>query len=122
MAKYLMGCLCSVILVMILSNANQSRASSLPKSNSTSTTFQDCNGSVQDCLIADEENVEFLFDSEIVTPSIDIGASSQAFRPVVDCGRGKSYTPCVPDPQNSKILERCYDKLYVTRNRGCASG
>ncbi|KAJ0043747.1 hypothetical protein Pint_19003 [Pistacia integerrima] len=114
MAKYLMGCLCSVILVMILSNANQSRASSLPKSNSTSTTFQDCNGSVQDCLIADDENV--------VTPSINIGASSQASRPVVDCGRGKSYTPCVPDPHKSKILERCYHKLYVTRNRGCACG
>ncbi|KAJ0043307.1 hypothetical protein Pint_18996 [Pistacia integerrima] len=112
MAKNMMGGLCLSILVMILFNANQSTASSWPKSNTTST-FQYCNGSMQDCPIAEDENVEL--------PSVQIAVSLIPSRPFVNCGRGKSRTSCLPDPLNSKITERC-GKLYImsTRNRACA--
>lgn len=110
------------ILVMILFNANQSTASVWPKrcnSSSTSTsTFQYCNGSMQDCPIAEDENVVFLFDLEIEL-SFQIEACFIPIRPAVNCGRGRSYTSCLPDPQNSKIIERC-SRLYINRNRGCA--
>ncbi|KAJ0043750.1 hypothetical protein Pint_19006 [Pistacia integerrima] len=120
MAKNLMAGLSLAILVMILFNANQSTASAWPerRNSSNTSTFQYCNDSMQDCPIAEDENVVLLFESEIDS-SFEAEVSFIAIRPAVNCGRGRSYTSCLPDPRNSKIVERC-GRLYIKRNRGCA--
>ncbi|KAJ0100565.1 hypothetical protein Patl1_21673 [Pistacia atlantica] len=73
-----------------------------------------------DCLVADDEDVEFLFDSEAAkAQSFDIGKTAQK-GVAVNCGKGKPYSSCLPDPHAAKIQEHCYDlQHHPTYNPAC---
>lgn len=120
MAKNVMAAagLCLALLVVMLFNANQSAASVWPTFINT-RTFQYCNGSTRDCPMAEDDDGVFLADQKIES-SFQIETCFLPVRSAVDCGRGRSYTSCLPDPQSSKIRERCSRGTYVNRNRGCA--
>ncbi|KAJ0099698.1 hypothetical protein Patl1_21680 [Pistacia atlantica] len=47
--------------------------------------------------IAEDENVVFLFELEIYL-SFQVEVSFTPMHPAVNCGRGRSYTSCLPDP------------------------
>ena len=106
-----------LMLVMILFiNANPSRATSpvLKMSNNSGCS------SFHDCLIADDQSLEFLLGSEADTIStFDIQNTYYGVKPAVYCRPGRNYKSCLPDPRASKIGERCNNYLYRTRNRGC---
>ncbi|KAJ4707269.1 hypothetical protein OWV82_020813 [Melia azedarach] len=107
----------AVIVITILFAANHSTA--IKKSNSRTTSFLQAgnniniNSSMHDHYRLVEDDVahaEFFLNLKMAMNSLSL-------LPVFNCGRGKSYTPCVPNLQNSKIVENCHpDNLY---NRGC---
>ncbi|KAJ0041878.1 hypothetical protein Pint_18989 [Pistacia integerrima] len=74
-----------------------------------------------DCLVADDEDVELLFESEAAkAQSFNIGKTF--LRAVVlNCGHGKPHWSCMPDPHAAKIQEHCYDMQHhpVYNNRAC---
>ncbi|TXG57822.1 hypothetical protein EZV62_015651 [Acer yangbiense] len=103
-----------LMLVMILFiYANPSGATSLVpmKSNSSSGC-----SSIHDCLIADDQSLEFLLGSEVVTQNLDISKSLNPYKPIAGCGRYKDYYACTPNPHASKIPEHC---TYRDQNRAC---
>ncbi|GMY12835.1 Rapid ALkalinization Factor [Fagus crenata] len=90
--------LCMGILVILLLF---NRATSL---TFNSTTYH-CNASVHECLVMDGIDSEFLMDSET---SKMLAGESTSFSPgrnaddypdteAIVCGRGRPYTPCVPN-------------------------
>ncbi|KAF5748919.1 hypothetical protein HS088_TW04G00880 [Tripterygium wilfordii] len=104
-----------ILLVMLLLFINTSLSLKINISSSTS-----CNGSVHECVIGSEDS-EFLVDSEtnrMLRMLLNFQALTEGSKnptPVNDCGKDKSYHPCLPDPNNPKKSEHCQN-VY---NRAC---
>ncbi|WRX21805.1 hypothetical protein QQP08_014292 [Theobroma cacao] len=86
----------------------------MEKSN---TTFR-CSGRLNDCLIAEDMELELLMDSHI--SRMLIGANGKATidftnvaHKTVPCGPGKQYGPCI-NPKQKKVPNNC-----GTYNRDC---
>ncbi|TXG65334.1 hypothetical protein EZV62_006609 [Acer yangbiense] len=92
-----------MMLVMILFiNANPSRATSLVPKMSNNSAGSGCS-SIHDCLITDDQSLEFLLGPEMVTkPPLDINKALTSSKATADCGRGIPYTSCLPGSQNAK--------------------
>ncbi|TXG57681.1 hypothetical protein EZV62_015510 [Acer yangbiense] len=104
-----------LMLVMILFiNANPSKATSLVLKMSNNSTGSGCS-SIHDCLIADDQSLEFLLGSEVVTNTMVSIKSLVRSYPIANCGARKNYK-CLPNPRASKKGENC---LYLNQNRGC---
>ncbi|KAK0595312.1 hypothetical protein LWI29_005518 [Acer saccharum] len=104
------------MLVMILFiNATPSRATSLILKMSNNSGCS----SIHDCLIADDQSLEFLMGSEVVTNTMVSIKSLVPSHPIANCRPGKNYKSCLPDPRPTKKGENCYNKLYLNQNRGC---
>ncbi|KAK2639410.1 hypothetical protein Ddye_027205 [Dipteronia dyeriana] len=111
-----------LMLVMILFiNANPSKATSLvlKMSSNNSASGSGC-FSIHDCLIADHQSLEFLLGPEMVSKKFVVPGSVKRSKPIVNCGRGKSYKNCLPHTNNPKTGENCFDTYgRRTGNRGC---
>ncbi|KAK1583556.1 hypothetical protein Q3G72_024957 [Acer saccharum] len=97
-----------MMLVMILFiNANPSRATSLVLKMSNNSSGSGCS-SIHDCLITDDQSLEFLLGPEMATNyKVSAGAIDRS-RPIVNCGRNNPYTrSCLPGSKNVKRGENC---------------
>ncbi|XVF71256.1 hypothetical protein PTKIN_Ptkin12aG0022100 [Pterospermum kingtungense] len=115
-------CLAILVMAMIFSlNYDQASAFSSSTTSSNSSGSQ-CSGSMQECLIVDDANLVFFADPEtsLVTKPPKLTGLALKLRATTNCGKGKPYNPCVPDPNNSKKAENC-KSIYKdnNRNRGC---
>uniref|UniRef100_A0A7N2MAC0 Uncharacterized protein n=1 Tax=Quercus lobata TaxID=97700 RepID=A0A7N2MAC0_QUELO len=103
------------LLKTISSSANTAAAAAAALYNKSSNNDTAC------CLIADDLETEFLMDSEIrrmlgaqISPGTLVKDKSSA-----DCGRGKTYTSCLPRKNGVQPPDDHCDDPYNTRNRGC---
>ncbi|KAJ4707276.1 hypothetical protein OWV82_020820 [Melia azedarach] len=117
---------------MILSAANHSTAMKENSNSKNSSSIRisllegnNISGSMQEhyrlMMIKDDVvDVQFFLNPEFTRANpLDLTKALQGTKPVIDCGRGKPSTTCLPDPQNSKISENCRGLLYLPRNRAC---
>ncbi|KAK3219049.1 hypothetical protein Dsin_013019 [Dipteronia sinensis] len=112
------------MLVMILFiNANPLRATSLVLKMSNNSTGSGCS-SIHDCLIADDQSLEFLLGSEVVT-NTTVSFKYLSPHPIVNCGgRGratliKAVTSALPvyTMQAAKLpSEICHNLDKLNRN------
>lgn len=102
------------LLKTISSSANTAAAALYNKSNNNDTVC---------CLIADDLDLEseFLMDSDIrrmlgaqISPGTLVKDKSSA-----DCGRGKTYTSCLPPKNGVQRPDDHCDDPYNTHNREC---
>ncbi|KAL4375862.1 hypothetical protein GQ457_02G005920 [Hibiscus cannabinus] len=104
-------CLSLAILVLVICNSvNPSRAMPMRTNRSSS-------------IIADADDLEFLMDSHssriLKTVDYVTAGTPNPGKPAADCGRGKPYTPCIPEANsNNKIPPNCGGETY-NRNRDC---
>ncbi|XVF71262.1 hypothetical protein PTKIN_Ptkin12aG0022700 [Pterospermum kingtungense] len=116
-------CLAILVMAMIFSlNYDQALAFSSTTTSSNSSGSQ-CSGSMQECLIVNDANLVFFADPEtslVTKPPKVTGLALKKLLAITDCGKGKPYHPCVPDPNNPKKAENC-KSIYKdnNRNRGC---
>ena len=102
------------LLKTISSSANTAAAAAAVYHNSN-------NNDTACCLIADDLESEFLMDSEIrrmlgaqISPGTLAKDKSSA-----DCGRGKTYTSCLPQKNGVQPPDDHCDDPYNTHNREC---
>ncbi|KAI9186412.1 hypothetical protein LWI28_016985 [Acer negundo] len=89
--------------ITLFCNLGVLRATSLVMKMSSNNSDGSGCSSIHDCLIADHQSLEFLLGSEANTKqTFDIKKSLNGGKPIVDCGRGKKYKQCVPNPHEAK--------------------
>ncbi|XVE72094.1 hypothetical protein DITRI_Ditri11bG0011200 [Diplodiscus trichospermus] len=113
-------CIATLMMAMIFLFNYHASAFSATTSNSSGSH---CSGFKEECLIVDDADLVFFADPETslggkplkITPG-----SGKKGGPVITCGRGKPYNPCVPDPNKPKKGENC-GPIYKdnNKNRAC---
>ncbi|XVF30536.1 hypothetical protein REPUB_Repub16aG0066600 [Reevesia pubescens] len=112
-------CIATMLMAMVLLFNYQALAFSTTKSNSSVSPY--CSGSMKECLIIEDANLVFFPDpATSLVGSLKPGqvgkATLKTGNVIVNCGRGKPYSSCLPGQnKNKKISENC----IFPKNRGC---
>ncbi|TXG65335.1 hypothetical protein EZV62_006610 [Acer yangbiense] len=97
-----------MLVMIIFINANPSRATSLVPKMSNNIAGSDCS-SIHDCLIADDQSLEFLLGSEVdPKPHFVINKALNGSKPIVNCGRNTPHATCLPGSNNATKDEHCF--------------
>ncbi|EOY03716.1 Uncharacterized protein TCM_018828 [Theobroma cacao] len=112
----------ALFVMLMLFEANSCRAAEMLMEKSN-TTFS-CSGRLNDCLIAEDMELELLMDSHI--SRMLIGANGKATidftnvaHKTVPCGPGKQYGPCI-NPKQKKFRTIAVHITAIARRNNAA--